>query len=301
MSKNNGRYTQQHYGGRGGFCHTSPHEALIIGKAHIFGSREAAVVEHSPKWGLIVRLIAGGVHTSSTPLITGNKEAHSLLKPTIFNVKTPPIIHVQWEDFDRPPLTKQWWTELHTTIRGWKHRKDIVFYCQGGHGRTGTALSILAGLEAKLRGTKDFDPVAFIRKTYCTSAVESTEQLDYIEDITGYKIDSEPAFGGWHWSNDRKYDGVYSATTYKPKEADAGLGKEPSERKDEKSGTKFSLADDDIVEYIDGKVYVNGEELDAEHHAALADALIDNDTHILTPETGDDGSWEGPHHRQSGA
>ena len=59
-------------------------------------------------------------------------------------------------------------------------------YCFGGHGRTGTVLSVLACLTGIIEeGTC---PVAWLRNHYCDRAVESDEQADYIEAMTGFTV-----------------------------------------------------------------------------------------------------------------
>ena len=89
-----------------------------------------------------------------------------------------PTIEIEWEDFDVPDLPKDFWTELKEFIIS--NKKDVLFCCLGGHGRTGTALAIMAGL-LKLHN----NPVEFIRKNYCCEAIETLEQIEYIREITG--------------------------------------------------------------------------------------------------------------------
>ena len=70
--------------------------------------------------------------------------------------------------------------------------------CVGGTGRTGTVLAILAGLTSQLGFNEDVqavntDPVDWMRQHYYDDAVESEEQIWYVEDITGLLIDVYPS------------------------------------------------------------------------------------------------------------
>lgn len=85
---------------------------------------------------------------------------------------------IHWRDGDVIELKKNFWELLIEEIR--LQKRDVYVGCVGGHGRTGTVLSILAGLLGVSK-----DPVKFIRKNYCEKAVETVVQLEYIKEITG--------------------------------------------------------------------------------------------------------------------
>lgn len=65
----------------------------------------------------------------------------------------------------------------------------IGVMCLGGHGRTGTLLATFLGL---LEPSID-DPIAYVREHYCKKAIESYDQIDYIERITGKKTSASPS------------------------------------------------------------------------------------------------------------
>lgn len=96
----------------------------------------------------------------------------------------PNTIRLYWDDMKAFPLDRDFWVDFIKFIR--RTKKNITFCCIGGHGRTGTALAIVASLMGvKMEGR---DPVEFIRWNYCKEAVETRSQIDYIEEITGRKI-----------------------------------------------------------------------------------------------------------------
>jgi len=103
--------------------------------------------------------------------------------------KTGQAIKIDWSDGSHPNLSKKFWEDLVKVIR--TERKRVVISCQGGHGRTGTVLSILSVLMGAVK--KEEDPVKFIREKYCQEAVETKVQCDYIENITGCKVGEKPS------------------------------------------------------------------------------------------------------------
>jgi len=87
-------------------------------------------------------------------------------------------------------VSKEWWKSLVNAIKGLSEEGDIGIYCYGGHGRTGTALSILASLSGNVPEKED--AVDWVRRNYCPEAVESWVQIDYIKQVTGKEVVSVP-------------------------------------------------------------------------------------------------------------
>ncbi|MCK5016317.1 MAG: hypothetical protein KAS32_04520 [Candidatus Peribacteraceae bacterium] len=116
--------------------------------------------------------------------------------PVLFPfIGAPSRILIDWPDMKVPDLEKSDWEIIVKGIEKlYKSRKgkelNILACCIGGHGRTGTTLSILAAMTV-LKGKKKQCPVTFIRDNYCDEAVESESQKDYIEDITGHKVNAK--------------------------------------------------------------------------------------------------------------
>lgn len=89
---------------------------------------------------------------------------------------SPSIISINWQDFGVLPYGYDFWLDLVNVIR--IEKKPVIVCCVGGHGRTGTCLAILCGL---LEISKN--PVSFIRKKYCSFAIETAEQENYVREI----------------------------------------------------------------------------------------------------------------------
>ena len=95
-----------------------------------------------------------------------------------------PRVVIDWPDMTTPRLTQDMWRQLISQLAN--QERDLFVACSMGHGRTGTALIIFAHMLGQL--PKDECPVKWIRRVYCEEAVETTTQIDYLEDILGYKL-----------------------------------------------------------------------------------------------------------------
>jgi hypothetical protein len=99
-------------------------------------------------------------------------------------------LHVSTADGGVPKAGKELWDAILQDIVLEKP-KELLVCCIGGHGRTGIALSVLAALTGAC--PEPADPIAWVRAVYCKKAVETDEQIDYIEHVTGRKSLIEPS------------------------------------------------------------------------------------------------------------
>lgn len=168
-------------------CHTGMNSIGFIGKAEILLGKESAAKlwdeEEHGQLALVLGLLGD-------PFERGNLiDMNDAVKDSggaQLKVTTRPIpnIWIRWPDFGIVPFKKDWWENLVryiSTLEG-----AVLIYCVGGHGRTGTAASIIATLGGLV--PEDADPVEWLRKAYCSHVVESDQQLDYIEAMTGRKV-----------------------------------------------------------------------------------------------------------------
>lgn len=189
----------------GKFCHQGPAKVFTLGKTNVYaGSMQEMHGDFD--WKFMLRVMDGGREYPT--LVNLNPEAKKLFPKAIVDQANPAIMDIEWGDFDAPILTREWWMLLNDTIRGWKTAGNMAVHCVGGHGRTGTVLSILAGLNNLHKAENYIDPVAFVRAKYCTSVVESSAQIEYIESILQYPIMSKGSFAmgfGAQKTFDQKY------------------------------------------------------------------------------------------------
>jgi len=94
--------------------------------------------------------------------------------PASRSAPTPPWDHnhLDWPDFGVPADPGLVLTALSSLIDRARTGERVEVGCIGGHGRTGTALAILA----ILTGHPAADAVAWVRANYCPKAVETADQ-----------------------------------------------------------------------------------------------------------------------------
>lgn len=187
-------------------CHYGPRRVFTVGGVTVWGSNHMEMRREKDDKFFALRIrIDDGFYTHDT-LVRGSTDFEAAHPELI--VKTPPFMEIIWADYGVPSLNYTWWANLAKyllTVKG-----NVVVYCMGGHGRTGTALSILAYLMKAVK--KGDDPIEFVRAKYCDKVVESTEQVDYIERITGNKVYSEPSWGFIGGTT----GGPYGGSNFKP-------------------------------------------------------------------------------------
>jgi len=160
------------------------------GNVHVF--------DYTDKLGNTVQFYGGGttrgsLHTSDFLLIslqsTDNGDVaevsfKNLEMPSLKAFCAPRIIKIAIPDGGQPGFPLQFWEELlrQLAVRGEDKLLKVLVRCAGGHGRTGVVLCALAVAAGVTQGA---DPIAWLRQRYCTEAVETEEQFDYIEWLSG--------------------------------------------------------------------------------------------------------------------
>lgn len=176
-------------------CHYGVLPIFKVGKSTIYGGRSRDVFNNVEKFKLIIFCSPDHLSTLGEGPVEASEAAQLLLSSEVLDVQPYPVLRINWEDMGVPDqLSRKWWVNLLKDIR--KLEGNVAVCCMGGHGRTGTALSCLAGLTSLV--PRNGDPVAFIRSKYCDNAVETMEQNRYISRITERSVISTPSFS---WSS----------------------------------------------------------------------------------------------------
>lgn len=104
-------------------------------------------------------------------------DSHSMNVPIglPWHIGNPISVNFPIQDMHAPDNPAEFVELIDWLIKEFKNGAKIQVGCIGGHGRTGT---VLAALVAKA-GISD-DPIKWARENYCTSAVESKEQVDFL-------------------------------------------------------------------------------------------------------------------------
>jgi len=165
---------------------------FTIGQARIFAGSKAEILG-STGWDFIFSLLRETTATALETNISVNTAAKDIFPTTLHKIPPVPRVIIDWPDQGMPILPVAWWNGLVQWL--FEFNGSVAFHCFGGHGRTGTALAIIAALagllpkaEIEKKKKKNSCPVLWIRERYCKEAVESDEQLDYIQAITNRTV-----------------------------------------------------------------------------------------------------------------
>jgi|SRR5215831_15233904 len=148
-------------------------KALQIGDTEVWGGSMQDALANYNKFDLVISL--------ENPLVRMTKWKRLVFR-FVAKINSPKHIMFKWPDFGVPDISKGQWLGLVKEIK--KHRKVLV-HCQGGIGRTGTALAIIHGLSdtAYYAAYPGVDSVRVIRQLYIPNAVETSKQAQYIDSI----------------------------------------------------------------------------------------------------------------------
>jgi hypothetical protein len=116
-----------------------------------------------------------------------NKEAEVAFKRTVKPERVAtPVLNMYIPDYTAPTWSREVWTDLAADLMELMDKgQDVLVACMGGHGRTGMAVAILAGLmRPDIIGD---DPLTWIRSVYCWECVETVEQERYIFEILEFE------------------------------------------------------------------------------------------------------------------
>lgn len=168
-------------------CHVGMQEVFDLGGATVWAGSLTEAFDSNQDWALMVSV--AGDYGAPNPVIKASPVAQRWLDAANLHTHETPWIAVEWPDYGVPHLGRDDWRKLTEIIAA--QTGPVAIYCVGGHGRTGTALAIIAALGGAMPETAD--PVAWVRANYCEEVVESRSQLLYIEAITGHDVREKPA------------------------------------------------------------------------------------------------------------
>jgi hypothetical protein len=195
-------------------CHTDG--TLIFTKhgTEFYAGKYAGVSKRG--YSLILDLAKAVTATTSST----NAKGH--VKEFADNISAQ-IIHINWPDYGIITWERERFEALLAAIKADK-LESVYICCIGGHGRTGTMMSILAGLSNAIPDGEC--PVTWLRNKYCNNVVESAAQLDYVREITGLKVAAEPGkvwesygvnqYNRTSWQQPSKPGPLYDDDYFKP-------------------------------------------------------------------------------------
>lgn len=179
---------------RGNCTHKGIQKVLTIGACEIHAGSEQEVYRQGHEFDLVISLTGRSGRAPAPPLRFKMSKGSNRLFANIVSYmkarKRDYTLVIDWPDMGLPPVDCAFWEALYQDLFQFKGR--AVMHCLGGHGRTGTALTILA----HLNNQPAEDMVRFIRDTYCQEAVETQGQMNYLKNVIGVSTASESTIGG---------------------------------------------------------------------------------------------------------
>jgi protein-tyrosine phosphatase len=155
-------------------CRHSATDAFILDEVTYAGASRYLVEDESfDTQTLVVCLLGDPV----TTILTDDEEFAKLR--AFERDTTHHLISIKWRDYGAPPVGPGFWRSLHETAKT-KGIKRIIFYCEGGHGRTGTAL---ASALVEIYDYYPLEAMSYVRKAYCKEAIESQDQITSLKAI----------------------------------------------------------------------------------------------------------------------
>lgn len=123
-----------------------------------------------------------------SPILQGDKEMVSKFTKHIIPYRLlPRVLRIKWFDRQDPDLKVAFWPEMaeYLTEQGKKKlggkdgsRLNVLTVCQGGHGRSGSALTALMMCYTDY---SPFEAIVHLRANHCPRAIESTIQHEYLD------------------------------------------------------------------------------------------------------------------------
>jgi protein-tyrosine phosphatase len=144
----------------------------------IYGASECYIDAHSVReMDLVVRLLG---RRRGAEIVSGS-DRWAKLNETVedFMPEEPEEICIDWPDYGVIKAGREFWEKFLENLKEGKYKK-VLFYCFGGHGRTGTAVASLMTVACDIHGGQ---AIREIRK-YCQHAIETKGQEDYVRRMT---------------------------------------------------------------------------------------------------------------------
>jgi hypothetical protein len=163
-------------------CRHSPTLITVLNDVNVYG---ASRVRLDPKSlaavqaDLLINLTGFSLYGGkSQPIVTAQPNWNGLRD--YFEPNRVEEIVIDWPDRGVIPAGRRFWERFFQLIQD-NQKKNVVVFCIGGHGRTGTCV---ASFMTVMLGIHGGQAMRIIRDDYCKQAVEGKKQEDYVRSMT---------------------------------------------------------------------------------------------------------------------
>lgn len=162
-----------------GPCRHKPTLIFKAGSLEVYGASRMNIDENSVRgFDLVVNLLGRRRFLEGGNLIRGSQK-WAFLKKFTSRAAVEELV-LDWKDQAVFPVGRDFWVALYEALIKDGYKK-VVFFCEGGHGRTGTAVGCLMTVALNIHGGR---AIKEIRENYCRQAIESKKQEDYVRSMT---------------------------------------------------------------------------------------------------------------------
>ena len=164
----------------GGFkCRHKPTLIYRLGDIEVFGASGALVTRTAVEgMDLIVNLTGTRKFKPAKIISAGAKWRE--LKAVLMEGTPLDEMVLDWPDMGVLDAPREFWVKFWELLNR-DRVKRVLFFCVGGHGRTGSAIGCLATVALNAHGGQI---IREIRDTYCKNAIETRAQENYVRSMT---------------------------------------------------------------------------------------------------------------------
>ena len=160
-------------------CRHKPTLICKIGETEIYGASLMHISAESVKGFTLVVNLTGRRKFVQAGIIKSAPRKWAFLKKVV--EPTVDEIVIDWKDYGVLAAGREFWEAF---ADGIAKEKKVLIHCDGGHGRTGTAVACLMTVALGIHGG---EAIRRVREAYCREAIETKEQEQYVRSMTQKK------------------------------------------------------------------------------------------------------------------
>lgn len=160
-------------------CRHQPTLVFKVGDLEVFGASECHVTRQAAShFDLVVNLTGHRKFKTGASMIQAPRK-WAFLRRYLADAPLEELVF-DWKDQGVFPVGRDFWINFLEQLKRDDYRK-ILFFCVGGHGRTGSAIGCLMTVALDIHGGQ---AIRRIKDGYCKKAIETKGQEEYVRSMT---------------------------------------------------------------------------------------------------------------------